>query len=119
MVTFGYIPDRGDIVWLEFTPQSGHEQSGNRPALVISPAAYNKKTGLFVVFPVTSQIKGYPYEVLIHTPQISGAILADQIKSLDWRVRNVRFICKADSAVFSESVGLFSTLLYPEIPFQP
>jgi len=117
MVMDRYIPERGDLVWLEFTPQRGHEQSGIRPALVVSPAAYNKKTGLFVVFPVTSQIKGYPFEVLIHTPRISGAILADQIKSLDWRIRNVKFICKADADVFDESVTLFSSLIYPDVHF--
>ena len=118
MVAIGYIPDKGDIVWLEFTPQRGHEQSGPRPALVISPAAYNKKAGLFVVFPITSQIKGYPFEVLINTPLISGAVLADQIKSLDWRTRNVKFIDKADAEILNEAVALFSTLLFPDENFK-
>jgi mRNA interferase MazF len=115
MVTAEYIPDKGDLVWLEFAPQRGHEQTGNRPALVVSPASYNRKTGLFVVFPVTSQIKGYPFEVLLNTPQVTGAVLSDQVKSLDWRSRNVRFICKADQEVIHESIARFSTLLAPEV----
>jgi len=84
-----YIPDRGDIVWLEFNPQAGHEQAGLRPALVISPAAYNSLVGLALMCPITSKIKGYPFEVLIPKKfKINGAILADQIKSLDWRTRS-------------------------------
>ena len=81
-----YVPDAGDVIWLNFTPQSGHEQAGRRPALVLSPAAYNSKTGLMVCCPMTSQIKGYPFEVLIAGSSPS-AVLADQIKSLDWRSR--------------------------------
>ncbi|HNX78773.1 MAG TPA: endoribonuclease MazF [Prolixibacteraceae bacterium] len=111
MVTVGYIPDRGDIVWLEFAPQRGHEQTGNRPALVVSPSSYNRKSGLFVVFPITSQIKGYPFEVLVQTPLVSGAVLADQVKSLDWRSRNVEFICNAEPDVINESIALFSALI--------
>lgn len=81
-----YVPDAGDVVWLNFTPQAGHEQAGRRPALVLSPAAYSSKTGLMVCCPMTTQIKGYPFEVLIAaSPQ--SAVLADQIKSLDWRSR--------------------------------
>jgi len=81
-----YVPDAGDIVWLNFTPQAGHEQAGHRPALVISPRAYNEKTSLMICCPMTTQIKNYPFEVLISgLPQ--SAALADQIKSLDWRVR--------------------------------
>lgn len=81
-----YVPDAGDIVWLQFNPQAGHEQAGHRPALVLSPAAYNGKTGLMLCCPMTTQIKGYPFEVLIEGKQPSAA-LADQIKSLDWNVR--------------------------------
>ncbi len=81
-----YVPDAGDIVWLQFNPQAGHEQAGHRPALVLSPAAYNGKTGLMLCCPMTTQIKGYPFEVLIEGKQASAA-LADQIKSLDWNVR--------------------------------
>jgi len=82
-----YIPEAGDIVWLDFDPQSGHEQAGHRPALVISPATYNGRTGLMLCCPLTSQIKNYPFEVVISGTRRNVA-LADQIKSLDWRARN-------------------------------
>jgi mRNA interferase MazF len=81
-----YVPNAGDVVWLNFTPQSGHEQAGRRPALVLTPAAYNHKTSLMICCPITTQIKNYPFEVLIAgTPP--AVVLADQIKSLDWRSR--------------------------------
>jgi mRNA interferase MazF len=81
-----YVPQAGDIVWLNFTPQVGHEQARRRPALVLSPAAYNDKTSLMICCPMTTQIKNYPFEVLIaETP--ANVVLADQVKSLDWRVR--------------------------------
>jgi mRNA interferase MazF len=84
-----YVPDAGEIVWINFTPQTGHEQAGHRPALVLSPAAYNEKTSLMICCPLTSQIKNYPFEVFIGgTPP--NAILSDQVKSLDWRSRNAR-----------------------------
>ncbi len=87
-----YLPCRGDLVWLTFDPQAGHEQAGRRPAFVLSPAAYNRKTGLFLACPVTSQAKGYPFEVSLPAElPISGVILADQIKSLDWKVRKAEF----------------------------
>ncbi len=83
-----YIPERGDLVWLMFNPQVGHEQAGRRPALVLSPRPYNAKTSLFVVCPITSQVKGYPFEVAVPPGgSIQGVILSDQIKSLDWRAR--------------------------------
>jgi mRNA interferase MazF len=82
-----YVPEAGDIVWLNFTPRAGHEQAGHRPALVLSPAAYNGKTSLMICCQLTTQIKNYPFEVLIAgTPQ--NVVLADQVKSLDWRARN-------------------------------
>lgn len=81
-----YVPDAGDIVWLNFTPQGGHEQAGHRPALVLSPAAYNDKTSLMICCPMTTQIKNYPFEVVIGGDPAS-VVLADQLKSLDWRVR--------------------------------
>ncbi len=81
-----YVPDAGDIVWLNFTPQAGHEQAGHRPALVLTPAAYNDKTSLMICCPTTTQIKNYPFEVLIAGTPPSAA-LADQVKSLDWRTR--------------------------------
>ena len=81
-----YVPDTGHVVWLNFTPQSGHEQSGRRPALVLSPASYNDMTGLMLCCPMTNQKKGYPFDVLVSAPG-GGVILADQVKSLDWRSR--------------------------------
>ncbi len=89
-----YVPQRGDVIWITLNPQAGHEQAGRRPAVVVSPAAYNGKVGLAMLCPVTSQVKGYPFEVLI--PEglaINGAILADQVKSLDWRAREAEFAC--------------------------
>ncbi len=84
-----FLPDAGDIVWLQFDPQAGHEQAGHRPALVLSPAAYNGKTGLMLCCPMTTQIKGYPFEVRI-AGDTDSAVLADQVKSLDWRVRRAK-----------------------------
>ncbi|MEE8125985.1 MAG: endoribonuclease MazF [Nitrospirales bacterium] len=84
-----YIPQAGDIVWLNFTPQAGHEQAGHRPALVLSPKTYNQKTSLMICCPITMQIKGYPFEVLIAGDPVS-AVLADQVKSLDWRGRKAK-----------------------------
>ena len=81
-----YVPDAGDIVWLNFSPQAGHEQAGHRPALVLSPASYNEKTRLMICCPMTTQIKNYPFEVVISATSPS-AVLADQVKSLDWRTR--------------------------------
>jgi len=81
-----YVPDAGDIVWISFDPQAGREQAGHRPAVVLSPAAYNAKTSLMVCCPMTTQIKGYPFEVVV-TGETPSAVLADQIKSLDWRKR--------------------------------
>lgn len=91
-----YIPDRGDIVWLDFAPQAGHEQRGRRPALVLSFKEYNKKVGLGLFCPITSQIKGYPFEVAVLGKTISGCVLSDQVKSLDWSVRNIEYIEKLD-----------------------
>ena len=87
-MVMGYVPERGEVVWLNFNPQAGHEQAGHRPALVLSPASYNLKTGLMLCCPITRQVKGYPFEVPVTGDAgIAGAILADQVKSLDWRVR--------------------------------
>jgi mRNA interferase MazF len=90
MATRIYVPDSGDIVWLEFDPQAGHEQAGHRPALVISPASYNGKTSLMVCCPLTTKIKGHPFEVLTDVGGVPGAVLSDQVKSLDWRVRHAK-----------------------------
>jgi mRNA interferase MazF len=106
------VPDRGDIVWLTFTPQSGHEQSGRRPALVISPQEYNEKTDLAILCPITSQVKGYPFEVKIpNNLEISGVILADQIKSLDWKTRKAEFICKLPKDALTETLNKINALL--------
>ena len=86
----GYVPDAGDIVWLAFDPQAGHEQAGHRPAAVLSPAAYNGLTGLMLCCPMPTQIKGYPFEVAIGDAR-AAVVLADQVKSLDWRARRARF----------------------------
>jgi mRNA interferase MazF len=96
-----YVPEAGDIVWLHFDPQAGHEQAGRRPALVLSPAAYNGKTGLMLCCPMTSQIKGYPFEVLISGARPS-AVLSDQIKSLDWIVRKASRKGRVSSAELNE-----------------
>ena len=88
-----YIPERGDVIWISLNPQTGHEQSGRRPALVLSPSSYNSKVSLSIVCPITNKIKGYPFEVKIEIKdKIKGVILADQIKSLDWEKRNAKFI---------------------------
>jgi len=98
-----YIPSRGDVVWLTFHPQAGHEQSGRRPAFVVSPRAYNKKVGLFLVCPITSREKGYPFEVQIATKSgITGVVLADQIKSLDWKARQAEFVEEAPQNLIEE-----------------
>lgn len=84
-----YVPDAGDIVWLEFNPRAGHERAGHRPALVLSPAAYNGRVGLMLCCPMTTQIKGYPFEV-VTTGTKPSAVLADQIKSVDWVARRAK-----------------------------
>ena len=111
-----YAPERGDVVWLSFDPQAGHEQAGHRPALVLSPAAYNGKVGLAILCPITSQIKGYPFEVVIPDDlEISGAILSDQVKSLDWKARKAEFDCKLPTSTFNEVVQKLSTLIRQQI----
>ncbi|MFH0811749.1 MAG: endoribonuclease MazF [Pseudomonadota bacterium] len=107
-----YIPNRGDIVWITFNPQAGHEQAGRRPALVLSPAAYNGKVGLAILCPITSQIKSYPFEVLIPEGlKISGAILSDQVKNLDWKARQAELVCKLPKATLDEVLQKLSTLI--------
>ena len=107
-----YVPQRGDVVWLQFTPQAGHEQAGRRPALVISPRAYNEKVGLALFCPITNQIKGYPFEVVLPDGlKATGAVLSDQIKSLDWRARKAKRICVAPSETVQEVLGKVSVLI--------
>jgi mRNA interferase MazF len=107
-----YVPRCGDVVWITLNPQTGHEQSGRRPAVVLSPKSYNSKTGLAIFCPITSQIKGYPFEVLLPEGMpISGAVLSDQVKSLDWRVRNVELICCLPDEITSEVLQKLNALL--------
>ena len=96
-----YVPEAGDIVWLHFDPQTGHEQSGHRPALVVSSSAYNGKTGLMLCCPMTTQVKGYPFEVTI-AGACPAAALADQVKSLDWVARKARHKGKVSIAELRE-----------------
>lgn len=112
-----YVPDRGDLVWLEFTPQAGSEQRGRRPALVLSPKAYNGKVGLALFCPVTSKIKGYPFEVeLPHEYDVSGVVLSDQLKSLDWRSRKAKLIGRVSSDVVAMVTARVLPLLEPDTP---
>ncbi len=106
-----YVPDRGDIVWLNFTPQAGHEQRGTRPAIIISPKIYNKKTKLALCCPITSNIKGYPFEVMVKGKKIDGVILSDHLKNLDWKAREIKFIEKASSLILAECIEKISTLI--------
>jgi mRNA interferase MazF len=109
------VPQRGDVVKLDFDPQKGREQAGRRPALVISPANYNNKTGLAVLCPITNQAKGYPYEVkLPEGLDTTGVILSDQIKSLDWRARNAEVVDRVPENLVAEVVENALTLLKPE-----
>ena len=98
-----YVPERGDAVWLDFNPQRGHEQAGRRPTLVLSPSLYNRRSGLALFCSITNQIKGYPFEVPIPKGEaVSGVVLVNQIKSLDWRVRQVDFIASLPTEVIEE-----------------
>lgn len=107
-----YCPRRGDVIWIAFSPQAGHEQAGHRPALVLSPESYNRKVGLALLCPITSQIKGYPFEVSLPPGlQVSGVILADQVKSLDWTVRQASFCCTLTKDTVHEVLNKLSTLI--------
>ena len=100
MVARAYVPDTGDLVWLTFDPRAGHEQRGRRPALILSPRAYNLKERLAIACPITSHVKGYPFEVpLPPGGKISGVVLADHVKNLDWHARRVVFDAKAPADV--------------------
>lgn len=112
MNTMAYIPDRGHAVWISLNPQAGHEQAGRRPAVILSPAAYNSKAGLAILCPITDQIKGYPFEVIIPAGKgVSGVILADQVKSLDWRARRTELICALPEITVKETLKKLETLL--------
>ena len=108
-----YYPRRGDVVWLTFKPQAGLEQDGRRPALVLSPEVYNRKVGLAVCCPVTSQVKGYPFEVALPEGlKVRGAILADQVKSLDWRTREAVLLCRLPDAIVRDVLAKLRVLLF-------
>jgi mRNA interferase MazF len=112
VISKAYIPDRGDVVWISLTPQAGHEQAGRRPAIIISPAAYNEKVGLALLCPLTNQIKGYPFEVSVPPGRaVTGVVLADQVKSLDWRARKAEFICRLPEITVAEVLQKLGTLL--------
>ena len=106
------VPDRGDVVWLDFTPQAGHEQAGRRPGVVLSPAAYNRKVGLALVCPITTQAKGYPFEVAIPAERaVAGVVLADQVKSIDWRARRAKIVDRLDAPTVARTLALLHVLI--------
>jgi mRNA interferase MazF len=114
-VTRSYVPRRGDLVWLSFDPQAGHEQAGRRPAFILSPDSYNRKTNLLLACPITAKVKGYPFEVALPSGlAVSGVILADQIKSLDWKVRKAEFIARTPGSVVEDVLSLVLPLLGQE-----
>lgn len=105
-------PERGDLVWLDFTPQAGHEQAGWRPALVLSPKVYNDRSSLALFCPITSVVKGYPFEVALPVRcPIQGVVLADQVRSLDWRARGLRFEARLAPRVVSDVLRKLATLV--------
>jgi mRNA interferase MazF len=106
-----YVPDSGDIVWLEFDPQAGHEQAGHRPAVVLSPKIYNSKSSLILCCPMTTQLKGYPFEVATIVDGVLTAVLADQIKSLDWKARKAKFKAKIDTSDINQIKAKLKPLL--------
>jgi mRNA interferase MazF len=112
-----YIPERGDIVWLTFNPQAGSEQAGRRPAIVLSPSSYNGKVGLAIFCPITNQRKGYPFEVVLPEElPITGVVLSDQVKSLDWRSRNAQLAAQAPPEVIIEVLQKVATLITLPLP---
>ena len=106
-----YVPERGDIVRLQFNPQSGHEQTGHRPALVLSPRDYNRRVGLALFCPITSKVKGYPFEVAVNVKGIKGVILSDQVKSLDWKARQAKWVARVSEDILAEVMAKLHTLL--------
>jgi mRNA interferase MazF len=111
MASRRYVPDAGDVVWLEFDPQAGHEQAGHRPALVVSPASYNGKTGLMVCCPMSSKVKGHPFEVVFEVDGVPSAVLSDQVKSLDWNVRKAKKKAVASTSVMAHVRAKIKALL--------
>lgn len=115
-----YVPERGDVIRVQFTPQAGHEQAGGRPALVVSPAEYNGKVGLALVMPITGQTKGYPFEVPVPDGAcVYGVILTDQLKSIDWKARRATHLGRLDEDTVANAVGCALTLIDPDGEFAP
>ncbi|RJR39740.1 MAG: endoribonuclease MazF [Deltaproteobacteria bacterium] len=111
-MTAPYIPERGDVVWLDFHPQTGHEQRGRRPAVVLSPHTYNGKVGLALFCPISSRIKGYPFEVPVPADcGVTGVVLADHVKNLDWRARRAEFICRLPNQVITDILAKLAVLI--------
>src|SRR5438128_725550 len=107
-----YCPTRGDIVWVTFAYQGGHEQAGRRPALTLSPEDYNRRSGLALLCPITSRRRDWPFEVLLPEGlEVSGVVLSDQMRSLDWRAQQARFLCQAPKTVTTEALGKIASLL--------
>lgn len=107
-----YIPERGDVIWISMNPQAGHEQAGRRPAVILSPKSYNGKVGLAILCPITSQVKGYPFEVVIPEGyEVAGAILSDQIKNLDWKARKAKFNCQLPNEIINKVLKISKSLL--------
>jgi mRNA interferase MazF len=106
-----FIPERGDVVWLNFEPQKGKEIQKTRPAVVLSPSKYNLKSGLALFAPITSQIKGYPFEVIISSQQINGAVLCDQVRSMDWKARKATKILSLDKSTMESILSKIKLLL--------
>jgi mRNA interferase MazF len=107
-----YVPERGDVVWLDFSPVRGHEQSGRRPALIVSSEKYNAKSGLALVCPITSQVKGYPFEVGFKTSAVQGVILADQIRAIDWKLRRAEKIGAVSETVVTDVQECIKKIIY-------
>lgn len=111
MILAERVPDRGEVVWISLNPQAGHE-AGRRPALVLSPAAYNRAVGLALLCPITNQVKGYPFEVAIPEGlNVTGVVLSDQVKSLDWRARSAELVCGLPAETINEVLQKLQTLL--------
>ncbi len=111
-----YVPERGDLVWINLNPQAGHEQAGHRPAIVLSPSLYNR-IGMMLCCPITSQIKGYPFEVAIRgTSKVRGVVLADQVKCLDWQTRGIRKVARVGDTTLQEVLAKLQAILFQGVP---
>lgn len=106
-----YVPERGDIVWLDFSPTVGHEQKGKRPAIVITPSSYNKKTFMAIVCPITTKTKGYPFEVTINSSSVNGFALVDQLKAIDWHAKKIEYSCKTSNSELNKILNMINLLL--------